>query len=98
MHSRCSGRTRRTAAAGQRCCCASAPATQRDMLIHIQSLRHDVNFTLAQAALAALGRQALHAAVLGFEHPATGETMRIEAPMDEELRHCLQVLRQQATK
>jgi putative iron-dependent peroxidase len=32
-----------------------APATQRDMLIHIQSLRHDVNFTLAQAALAAFG-------------------------------------------
>ncbi|MGV3346160.1 Dyp-type peroxidase [Enterobacteriaceae bacterium LUAb1] len=29
-----------------------APATQRDMLIHIQSLRHDVNFSLAQAALA----------------------------------------------
>jgi porphyrinogen peroxidase len=29
-----------------------APATQRDLLIHIQSLRHDVNFSLAQAALA----------------------------------------------
>jgi len=32
-----------------------APATQRDLLIHIQSLRHDVNFTLAQVALAAFG-------------------------------------------
>ncbi|MCY9849046.1 Dyp-type peroxidase [Pectobacterium jejuense] len=32
-----------------------APATQRDVLIHIQSLRHDVNFTLAQAALIAFG-------------------------------------------
>ncbi|RPE02371.1 Dyp-type peroxidase [Candidatus Pantoea deserta] len=30
-----------------------APATQRDLLIHIQSLRHDVNFSLAQAAVAA---------------------------------------------
>ena len=30
-----------------------APATQRDLLIHIQSLRHDVNFSLAQAALTA---------------------------------------------
>ena len=30
-----------------------APATQRDLLIHIQSLRHDVNFSLAQASLAA---------------------------------------------
>ncbi|KAB8309576.1 Dyp-type peroxidase [Erwinia endophytica] len=32
-----------------------APATQRDMLIHIQSLRHDVNFSLAQAALSVFG-------------------------------------------
>jgi len=32
-----------------------APATQRDVLIHIQSLRHDVNFLLAQAAVAAFG-------------------------------------------
>lgn len=33
-----------------------APATQRDLLIHIQSLRQDINFTLAQAAVAAFGR------------------------------------------
>jgi len=33
----------------------------------------------AQEALAALGRQALHAAVLGFEHPATGEEMLFES-------------------
>ncbi|SQI37142.1 Probable deferrochelatase/peroxidase YfeX [Leminorella richardii] len=33
-----------------------APATQRDVLIHILSLRHDVNFTLAQAALKAFGK------------------------------------------
>ena len=32
-----------------------APATQRDLLIHIHSFRHDVNFTLAQAAVAAFG-------------------------------------------
>ncbi|MBJ7222038.1 MULTISPECIES: Dyp-type peroxidase [unclassified Brenneria] len=36
-----------------------APATQRDLLIHIQSYRHDVNFSLAQAALAAFG-SAIH--------------------------------------
>lgn len=29
----------------------AAPATQHDLLIHILSLRHDVNFTLAQLAL-----------------------------------------------
>ncbi|EPB6465664.1 Dyp-type peroxidase [Cronobacter dublinensis] len=32
-----------------------APATQRDVLIHILSLRHDVNFSVAQAALEAFG-------------------------------------------
>ncbi|MFE4112048.1 Dyp-type peroxidase [Kosakonia sp. YIM B13611] len=32
-----------------------APATQRDLLIHILSLRHDVNFSVAQAALATFG-------------------------------------------
>jgi putative iron-dependent peroxidase len=32
-----------------------APATQRDMLLHIQSLRHDINFAVAQAALDAFG-------------------------------------------
>lgn len=36
-----------------------APATQRDMLIHIQSLRHDVNFVLAQTVLTAFG-SAIH--------------------------------------
>jgi 23S rRNA pseudouridine1911/1915/1917 synthase len=32
----------------------------------------------AVSALAALGRQALHASVLGFDHPVTGETLRFE--------------------
>ena len=34
----------------------------------------------ARAALEALGRQALHAATLAFEHPITGETLRLESP------------------
>ncbi len=33
----------------------------------------------------ALGRQALHAAELGFEHPGTGEEMFFEAPLPEDL-------------
>lgn len=32
-----------------------------------------------------LGRQALHAAELGFEHPATGEEMQFEAPLPPDL-------------
>ncbi|MDQ0314009.1 RluA family pseudouridine synthase [Amorphus orientalis] len=34
-----------------------------------------------RSALAGLSGQALHAAVLGFAHPVTGETVRFESPM-----------------
>lgn len=40
-----------------------------------------------------LHRLFLHAAALRFEHPDTGEVMRIEAPLDASLRHCLNYLR-----
>jgi 23S rRNA pseudouridine1911/1915/1917 synthase len=39
----------------------------------------------ARAAVEALGRQALHAATLGFEHPITGEEMMFESEMPEDL-------------
>jgi 23S rRNA pseudouridine1911/1915/1917 synthase len=39
----------------------------------------------AQAALTALGRQALHAYLLALEHPRTGELLRWEAPLPEDL-------------
>jgi 23S rRNA pseudouridine1911/1915/1917 synthase len=39
-----------------------------------------------RAAVAALGRQALHAAQLGFEHPATGEELFFEAPLPSDLQ------------
>ena len=39
----------------------------------------------ARAAVAALGRQALHAATLGFEHPITGEEMMFESELPEDL-------------
>lgn len=42
-----------------------------------------------------LKRLFLHASSLTFIHPSTGEQIRIEAPMDNQLRHCLQVLRSQ---
>ena len=37
----------------------------------------------AQNALARLNGQALHAAVLGFDHPRTGKHLRFEAPLSE---------------
>jgi 23S rRNA pseudouridine1911/1915/1917 synthase len=44
-------------------------------------------------ALTALGRQALHAAVLGFEHPRTGETLRFESPLPADMAALLDALR-----
>jgi 23S rRNA pseudouridine1911/1915/1917 synthase len=40
----------------------------------------------SQAALSALGRQALHAYLLVLEHPRTGELLHWEAPLPEDLR------------
>jgi 23S rRNA pseudouridine1911/1915/1917 synthase len=39
----------------------------------------------AREAVGALGRQALHAATLGFEHPITGEEMMFESELPEDL-------------
>jgi 23S rRNA pseudouridine1911/1915/1917 synthase len=47
----------------------------------------------AAAALQALGRQALHASVLGFEHPATGETLRFESRPPKDFARLLRALR-----
>ncbi len=41
----------------------------------------------------ALGRQALHARVLGFDHPATGERVRFEAPLPADMAAALTALR-----
>ncbi|RDI57335.1 RluA family pseudouridine synthase [Microvirga subterranea] len=46
-----------------------------------------------QAALKALGRQALHAAVLGFEHPRTSEFLRFESPLPPDMEALLEALR-----
>jgi len=48
----------------------------------------------AQACLAALGRQALHACELGFEHPVTGEQMLFESPLPADLAALEAALRQ----
>ena len=47
-----------------------------------------------QVALRALGRQALHAAVLGFEHPITGELLRFESAPPEDFSNLLKSLQQ----
>ncbi len=47
----------------------------------------------ARAAAKAFPRQALHAAVLGFEHPVSGETLRFEAPLPQDMCDLLDLLR-----
>ncbi len=40
-------------------------------------------------ALTALGRQALHAKSLGFEHPASGEALKFESPLPPDIRRLI---------
>lgn len=47
----------------------------------------------ADAAVRAFPRQALHAAVLGFKHPVTGEELRFESPLPDDMRALLDALR-----
>jgi 23S rRNA pseudouridine1911/1915/1917 synthase len=50
----------------------------------------------ARAAVEAFPRQALHAAVLGFEHPVTREELHFESPLPQDLEDLLAALRQAA--
>ncbi|GJE17959.1 Ribosomal large subunit pseudouridine synthase D [Methylobacterium marchantiae] len=50
----------------------------------------------ARAKLGVLGRQALHAALLGFEHPRTGETLRFESPIPPDMADLITALRTKA--
>jgi 23S rRNA pseudouridine1911/1915/1917 synthase len=43
-------------------------------------------------AAAGLDRQALHASVLGFRHPITGETLRFETPLPPDMAALEQAL------
>lgn len=49
----------------------------------------------ARAALDALGRQALHAAILGFEHPITGAQLAFESPLPDDLDNLVRILRRE---
>lgn len=48
----------------------------------------------AAAAVQGFPRQALHAAVLGFDHPVTGEALRFEAPLPKDMTDLIETLRQ----
>jgi 23S rRNA pseudouridine1911/1915/1917 synthase len=52
---------------------------------------------LAQVA-DSLGRQALHARVLGFEHPSTGRRVRFEREPPEDFRRALDAVSAASTR
>lgn len=81
----------------------ASPVTGRthQIRVHAQHAGHPIAFDDRygdrefdqQLADTGLKRLFLHAQALRFEHPNTGETLRVEAPLDSGLRRCLQVLR-----
>lgn len=83
----------------------ASPITGRthQIRVHAQYAGHPIAFDDRygdrefdrQLAATGLTRLFLHAAAIRFQHPVSGDELRIEAPLDSELKHCLQVLRQQ---
>jgi 23S rRNA pseudouridine1911/1915/1917 synthase len=53
---------------------------------------------VALQAVADFPRQALHAAVLGFEHPISGDQMRFEAELPADMAALLDILRVPSAK
>ena len=60
-----------------------------------QRALNDADTTELKHALAQLKRQALHARVLGFEHPVTGEHLTFSAPMPTNMQRVVNALRMQ---
>ena len=58
----------------------------------LRALRSYIDDKRLRAAPEALGRQALHAAVLGFVHPTTEETLRFESPLPADFQAALDAL------
>ena len=52
----------------------------------------------AREALSALGRQALHAHILGFEHPLTGDALRFQSRLPDDLAWLRQSLARDAAE
>lgn len=52
----------------------------------------------ARDRLVALGRQALHATLLGFEHPRSGATLRFESPLPPDMADLTVALRGRETR
>ncbi|HOI17448.1 MAG TPA: RluA family pseudouridine synthase, partial [Geobacteraceae bacterium] len=54
-----------------------------------------VKDTKLRALIRELGRQALHAQVLGFVHPGTGEYLEFSAPVPDDMDRIIEYLEKQ---
>lgn len=65
--------------------------------VHMKFIEHplvgDPMYGRVRAKASFVKGQALHAAILGFEHPTTGEYMEFEAPIPEDMEQELHALR-----
>jgi 23S rRNA pseudouridine1911/1915/1917 synthase len=57
---------------------------------------NDADTAVLKHALAQLKRQALHARLLGFEHPDTGESLTFSAPMPKDMQQVVKALKKKA--
>ena len=57
-----------------------------------QRALNDADTGVLKQALAQLKRQALHARLLGFEHPVTGESLTFSAPMPKDMQRVVDAL------
>ena len=57
---------------------------------------NDADTAVLKQALAQLKRQALHARLLGFEHPDTGESLTFSVPMPKDIQQVVKALRKKA--
>ena len=81
--------------------CSPVTGRTHQIRVHTQYAGHPIAFDDRygdrefdkQLAGTGLNRLFLHAAALKFTHPGSGEIMRVEAPLDNQLKRCLQVLR-----
>ncbi|MDF7681110.1 23S rRNA pseudouridine(955/2504/2580) synthase RluC [Enterobacteriaceae bacterium ESL0689] len=84
--------------------CSPVTGRTHQIRVHTQYVGHPIAFDDRygdrdfdkQLAGTSLNRLFLHALALQFTHPASGEVMRIEAPLDDVMKSCLQLLRHQS--
>jgi 23S rRNA pseudouridine1911/1915/1917 synthase len=82
--------------------CSLATGRTHQIRVHMHSIGHplvgdpvyrDRRKTRVDPRLGAFPRQALHAARLGFVHPASGDKVAFEAPMPQDMRSLLDALK-----